>query len=110
MLDDFRKFPEWDALPSALDNELIIAIRERDAAKTRLEIKRKQKKVFDKEMGKHWKDLAQKLEELRKDELRHEQFSLVYENNIIMMIIHYKYFKINDDTDETNFVHIFPQT
>lgn len=77
LLNDFRKFPEWDVLPKKLDNELIIAIRERDAAKTRLEIKRREKKAFDKEMKEKWNDLKRKLKKLREDELRHEQFSLV---------------------------------
>lgn len=73
----FRKFPEWDALPKSLDNELIIAIRERDAAKTRLEIKRKEKKAFDRQMKEKWNDLEEKLKKLREEELKHEQFSLV---------------------------------
>jgi len=77
VLKYYRKFPEWDTLPKTLDNELIIAIRERDAAKTRLKIKRKEKKAFDREMKEKWKDLEQKLKELREEELRHEQFSLV---------------------------------
>jgi len=77
VLNCHRKFPEWDTLPKTLDNELIIAIRERDAAKTRLEIKRKEKKMFDREMKEKWKDLEQKLKELREEELRHEQFSSV---------------------------------
>lgn len=73
----FRKFPEWDVLPRALDNELIIAVRERDAAKSRLEMKRKEKKAFDKEMKRKWNDLEQKLKELREDEMRYEQFAQV---------------------------------
>lgn len=64
-------------LPQALDNQLIMAVRERDAAKTRLEIIRKGKKTFDKEMSVKWNDLNRKLKTLREDELRHEQFSLV---------------------------------
>jgi len=64
-------------LPKSLDNELIIAIRERDAARTRLEIKRKEKKVFDRDIKEKWKDLDQKLKHLREEELRYEQFSSV---------------------------------
>lgn len=75
-----RKFPQWDSLPKSLDNELIIAIRERDAAKHCLKIKRKEKKVFDREMKENWKDLEHKIKELKKDELKHEQFFLVILN------------------------------
>lgn len=78
MLNDSRKFPEWDTLPKALDNELIIAIRERDGARNHLEMKRKEKKSFDREMKEKWKDLDKKLKQLHEDELRHKQFSLVY--------------------------------
>lgn len=74
---NFRKFPEWNVLPKKLDNELIIAIRERDAAKTRLKIKQREKKIFDKEMREKWNDLKHKLKELREDELKYEKFSLV---------------------------------
>jgi len=77
VLNDYRKFPEWDTLPKSLDNELIIAIRERDAAKTHLKIKRKDKKAFDRDMKEKWIDLEQKFKELREEELKHEQFSLV---------------------------------
>jgi len=76
-LNGFRKFPEWNALPKTLDNELILAIRERDAAKNYLNIKRRERRAFDKEMEEKWKDLEQKLKELREDKLRHEQFSQV---------------------------------
>ncbi|KAL5241958.1 hypothetical protein ACI65C_009368 [Semiaphis heraclei] len=91
-----KKFPEWDTLPKTLDNELIIAIRERDAAKTRLKIKRKEKKAFDREMKEKWKDLEQKLKELREEELRHEQFSL--ENELKCEILTRK---TNEDDEET---------
>lgn len=77
MCNYYRKFPEWDTLPKSLDNELIIAIRDRDSARTRLEIKRNEKKAFDREMKEKWNDLDQKLNELREEELRHEQFSSV---------------------------------
>lgn len=77
MSNGFRKFPEWDTLPKALDNELIMALREREAAKTRLEIKRKEKRAFDREMEEKWKELERKQKELREDELKHDRFSLV---------------------------------
>lgn len=77
-LNDFRKFPEWDTVPKALDNELMTAIRERDAARNYLKMKRKEKRTFDREMKEKWKDLDEKLNKLQEDELRHEQFSLVY--------------------------------
>lgn len=63
-------------MPKVLDNELILAIRERDAAKNHLEIKHKEKKAFDREMKEKWNDLEQKLNDLRADESRHVQFSL----------------------------------
>lgn len=68
-------------MPKSLDNELIIAIRERDAAKKRLKIKRKEKKAFDKEMKEKWKDLEYEIKELKKDELKHKQFFLVISNS-----------------------------
>ncbi|XP_060840661.1 coiled-coil domain-containing protein 42 homolog [Rhopalosiphum padi] len=94
--DFIKKFPEWDMLPKSLDNELIIAIRERDAARTRLEIKRKEKKVFDRDIKEKWKDLDQKLKHLREEELRYEQFSSENESKCEILIR-----KTNEDNEET---------
>lgn len=77
MKNDYRKFPEWDSLPKSLDNELRIAIRELDASKTRLNIKRKEKQDFDKEIKGKWKDLEHKMNELKNDNLNYKQLSLV---------------------------------
>uniref|UniRef100_A0A2S2QS42 Coiled-coil domain-containing protein n=1 Tax=Sipha flava TaxID=143950 RepID=A0A2S2QS42_9HEMI len=93
--DFIKKFPDWNALPQSLDNQLILAVRERDAAKTRLEITRKEKKTFDKEMSIKWSDLNQKMKTLQEDELKHEQFYLETEMKCEILAR-----KTNEDTEE----------
>ncbi|XP_050442293.1 coiled-coil domain-containing protein 42 homolog [Adelges cooleyi] len=73
--DFIKKFPEWEYLPKSLEIEIVTALRERDAAKSRLETKRKEKKTFDRIMDKKWKDLEQKQKDLTKAEEMHDMFS-----------------------------------
>ncbi|XP_050525613.1 uncharacterized protein LOC126896688 [Daktulosphaira vitifoliae] len=96
-----KKFPDWEILPMTIENELIYAIRERDAIKKQLKNKRKDKYIFDKKMKHQWKDLKLKKKRLKEDEINYNQLSLEIKDKCNVLIS-----KTREDIEEKNCLEI----